>query len=181
MVGDEIGTPGMYGTTVAEIAVGDSCRQRSCGLPGDDVAPVVADVEGALRLAAQQGAGMQDGQRRWLGFRRGVADALAKVGYRPTVVADAGDLARQLREGRWDLVLVDLVDATALPAAFGTALAPAVVTVAYDTSGPALAQARRSYDGVIKKPGRSRAVVDAVDDALFARALRPSAGTKASN
>ena len=111
----------------------------------------------------------------------GVADALTKVGYRPTIVADAGDLARQLREGRWDLVLVDLVDATALPAAFGTALAPAVVTVAYDTSGPALAQARRSYDGVIKKPGRSRAVVDAVDDALFARALRPSAGTKASN
>ena len=48
----------------------------------------------------------------------GVADALTKVGYRPTIVADAGDLARQLREGRWDLVLVDLVDATALPAAF---------------------------------------------------------------
>ncbi len=111
----------------------------------------------------------------------GVADALAKVGYRPTVVADAADLARQLREGRWDLVLVDLVDVTALPAAVGSALAPAVVTVAYDANGPALAQARRSYDGVIKKPGRSRAVVDAVDDALFARALRPSAGTKAGN
>ena len=38
-----------------------------------------------------------------------------------------------------------------------------MVTVAYDASGTAMAQARRSYDAVIKKPGRSRAVVDAVD------------------
>lgn len=111
----------------------------------------------------------------------GVADALAKVGYRPAIVTDAGEMARQLREGRWDLVLVDLVDAAALPAPAGTAPAPAVVTVAYDASGQALAQARRSYDAVIKKPGRSRAVVDAVDDALFARALRPSAGSRASD
>ena len=59
--------------------------------------------------------------------------------------------------------------------------APAVVTVAYDASGNALSQARRSYDAVIKTPGRSRAVVDAVDEALFARALRPASGTKASN
>jgi hypothetical protein len=111
----------------------------------------------------------------------GVADALMKVGYRPTIVTDAGEMARQLREGRWDLVLVDLADAAALPAAGRSLVAPAVVAVAYDASGNALTQARRSYDGVIKKPGRSRAVVDAVDDALFARALRPSAGTKASN
>lgn len=111
----------------------------------------------------------------------GVADALTKVGYRPTIVTEAGEMARQLREGRWDLVLVDLADVAALPAAAGSAPAPAMVTVAYDTSGTALAKARRTYDGVIKKPGRSRTVVDAVDDALFARALRPSAGTKASN
>ena len=111
----------------------------------------------------------------------GVADALTKVGYRPTIVTDAGEMARQLREGRWDLVLVDLADAAALPSAGGTIPAPAVVTVAYDASGTAMAQARRSYDAVIKKPGRSRAVVDTVDDALFARALRPSPGTKASN
>lgn len=111
----------------------------------------------------------------------GVAEALTKVGYRPTVVTDAAEMARQLREGRWDLVLVDLADAAALAAAGGPAPAPAVVTVAYDASGSAMAQARRSYDAVIKKPGRSRAVVDAVDDALFARALRPSSGTKASN
>jgi hypothetical protein len=111
----------------------------------------------------------------------GVAEALTKVGYRPTVVTDTAEMARQLREGRWDLVLVDLADAAALPSAGGTLPAPAVVTVAYDASGTAMAQARRSYDAVIKKPGRSRAVVDAVDEALFARALRPSAGTKASN
>jgi CheY-like chemotaxis protein len=111
----------------------------------------------------------------------GIAEALTKVGYRPTVVTDAAEMARQLREGRWDLVLVDLADAAALPAAGGTTPAPAVVTVAYETSGSTMAQARRSYDAVIKQPGRSRAVLDAVDDALFARALRPSAVTKSSN
>jgi CheY-like chemotaxis protein len=111
----------------------------------------------------------------------GVAEALTKVGYRPTVVTDGAEMARQLRESRWDLVLVDLADVAALPAAGGSAPAPAVVTVAYDVSGAALAQARRGYDAVIRKPGRSRAVVDAVDDALFARALRAPAGTRASN
>lgn len=111
----------------------------------------------------------------------GVAEALTKVGYRPTLVADAAEMTRQLRQGHWDLVLVDLADAAAVATAAGSAPAPAVLTVAYDTSGSAMAQARRSYDAVIKAPGRSRAVVDAVDDALFARALRPSAGTKSSN
>ena len=110
-----------------------------------------------------------------------IADALTKVGYRPTVVTDGAEMARQLREGRWDLVLVDLADAAALPPGGGTMPAPAVVTVAYDVSGNALSQARRSYDAVIKTPGRSRAVVDAVDEALFDRALRPASGTKASN
>lgn len=111
----------------------------------------------------------------------GVAEALSKVGYRPTIVTDAGEMARQLRDGRWDLVLLDLADAAALASTGGPTPAPAVVTVAYDATGDAIARARRTYEGVIKKPGRSRAVVDAVDDALFARALRPVAGTKASN
>ena len=58
--------------------------------------------------------------------------------------------------------------------------APAVVAVVYEAKGDALAQARRSYDGVVRKPGRARAVVDVVDDALFARALRPAAAKAVS-
>lgn len=105
----------------------------------------------------------------------GVSDALRKVGYSSTVVTDAAELARQLRDGRWDLVLVDLDDAASVPRTGAAAQAHAVVAVAYDTKGDQLAQARRSYDGVVRKPGRARAVVDVVDDALFARALRPTA------
>jgi len=105
----------------------------------------------------------------------GVSDALRKVGYSPTIVTDAGALARELREGHWDLVLVDLADAASVPRAGTAATGPAVVAVAYETTGDVLAQARRSYDGVVRKPGRARAVVDVVDDALFARALRPAA------
>jgi len=74
----------------------------------------------------------------------GVSDALRKVGYSPTVVTEAGELARELRDGRWDLVLVDLADAASVPRAGGVAVAPAVVAVAYEGKGDELARARRS-------------------------------------
>lgn len=97
-----------------------------------------------------------------------VAGALSKVGYRPTVVATPDAIA-----GAWDLVVVDLADSPAVPRV-GGARPPAVIAVAFDASGATLAQARRDHAAVIRRPGRSRAVVDAVDDVLFERAIRQS-------
>jgi len=111
----------------------------------------------------------------------GVADALTKVGYRPTVVTDAAAMAQQLRDGHWDLVLLDLAEAGTWLPANGTGPSPAIVAVAYDPTGDTMSRARRTYDGVVKTPGRARAVVDVVDEALFARALRPASGSKAGN
>lgn len=107
----------------------------------------------------------------------GVAAALTKVGYTPTVVSTPAGLADAQRQGRWDLVLIDLADTAAVPRA---AAGPAIVAVAYDTAGDALKQARRDHDAVIRRPGRVRIVVDAIDDVLFERALR-SSGSRASN
>lgn len=109
-----------------------------------------------------------------------VVDALRQVGYAPTTVSDRTAFERALRDQRFDLVLIDLVDST-LPAPAAAGPRPAVVVVAFDATRATMAAARRTHDSVIKAPGRARTVVDAVDDALFARALRPSSGTRASN
>ena len=61
MVGDEIGAPGMNRTAVAEVAVGNGRGPGAGSLSGDYVAPVVANVERALRDAAENLAGVQDG------------------------------------------------------------------------------------------------------------------------
>lgn len=105
----------------------------------------------------------------------GVVEALAKVGYTATVVADLTQRPTP-PGGEWDVVLRE-IDGPAPGAMNGT---PAVVVVAWDAPKQALSQARKVYAGVLVRPTKVRAVVDAVDDALFARALRP-AGSRASN
>lgn len=109
----------------------------------------------------------------------GVLDALRKVGYTPTAVTDRAAFDRALRDQRFDLVLADLADSVAMTPGPGTA--PAVVVVAFDANRDALTRARRLHDGVIKVPGRARAVVDAVDDALFARAVRAPLASRTGN
>lgn len=111
----------------------------------------------------------------------GVASALAKVGYTPTRVATAGELARVMREGRIDLVVADLADREAVIAQRSGSSPPAIVAVAYGVSGAALKQARRELDAVIRAPGRSGIVVNAIDDVLFERALRARATARGSN
>ncbi len=113
--------------------------------------------------------------------RLDVAAALVKVGYTPTVVTERDAFERALGQRAFDLVLADLADSDVVMGASKSGRAPAVVVVAYDTPGDTMARARRAHDGVVKNPGRVRAVVDAVDDVLFARALRPAANVKASN
>lgn len=102
--------------------------------------------------------------------------ALTKVGYTPVVVTGTAEAASALQQRRWDLVLREIDDADPPPAPG----APLVVVVAWEAPRDAVRRARRAYDGVLVRPTKARAVVDAVDDALFARALRPAAA-KAGN
>ena len=59
-----------------------------------------------------------------------VDPALRKAGYRPVSVATAADFDRTLRQGRWDVVLIDLVDGPALNGIGAPGPAPAMVVVA---------------------------------------------------
>ncbi len=94
-----------------------------------------------------------------------VDPALRKAGYRPTVVKSAEEFARLVRQGTWDVVLVDLFDSAdaELPGAAGSAV---IVPVAMNPTSSELANARRKYGTVLKAPTRSQAFVDALDLAV---------------
>lgn len=106
--------------------------------------------------------------------------ALIKIGYSPTTVGGPDALARALRDGTWDLVLVDLADSGAVRGQGSGARSPALVAVAYDVPGNVMKQARRDHDAVIRKPGRTSAVVDAIDDVLFDRVLRAQSARRSN-
>jgi len=97
--------------------------------------------------------------------------ALSKVGYVPVVADTQAALEQQLRDRPWDVVVLDLADSDVVrPRLAG--VPAALVAVTYDASGAAMKDARRRHDGVVRRPGRASAVVDAVDDVLFERALK---------
>jgi CheY-like chemotaxis protein len=114
--------------------------------------------------------------------RLSVDAALRRVGYRPTVVASLDALERALTQGGWDVIVVDLADGVPVrehikvnAAAAATVLLP----VAQAATGEQVAQARKQYPLVLKSPSRSQAFVEAIDDALAARAAASrSAGAK---
>src|SRR5262245_2815000 len=58
-----------------------------------------------------------------------VDPAVRKAGYRPTLVATAEELDQRLREGRWDVVLIDLADGS-VGALSATGGSPVIVAVA---------------------------------------------------
>jgi hypothetical protein len=107
-----------------------------------------------------------------------VDPALRKAGYRPTVAASAAEFNRILRQGNWDVVLVDLLDSVApeLSDVVGSAV---VLPVAVNPTNSDLTLARKKYATILKSPTRSQAFVDALDVAVTAqRAARVKAAKK---
>ncbi len=130
----------------------------------------VARRPASILVVAPQGSRLA-GSVRTLG----VVDALAKVGYTATLIADVAAAPAAPARG-WDLVVREIDG----PVSDGLGGTPSIVVVAWDAPKDAVSHARKAFDGVLVRPTKARAVVDAVDDALFARALRPSA-SRASN
>jgi len=108
-----------------------------------------------------------------------VDPALRKAGYHPTIVQSADEFNRILRQGSWDVVLVDLLDSGT--AALSEAAASAVVVpVAVNPTSSELTNARKKYATILKSPKRSQAFVDALDVAVAAqRAARAKAARRA--
>jgi hypothetical protein len=107
-----------------------------------------------------------------------VDPALRRAGYQPTVAASAEEFNRILRQGKWDVVLVDLLDSVA-PEWADAAGSAVVLPVAANPTNSDLVQARRKYATILKSPTRSQAFVDALDVAVTAqRAARARAAKK---
>jgi hypothetical protein len=98
--------------------------------------------------------------------RLAIERSLRNAGYRPTVVANAGEFIRTLREASWDVVMIDVADGPVRDPSPG---APAVLGVAAHEKAIDLARARPQYAAILKSPSRSQAFVEAFDSALTTR------------
>jgi len=94
---------------------------------------------------------------------------LRKAGYRPTSVTSAREFDQALRQGGWDLVLVDVTDTQTVNNWLPTDGAPVLLPVLYNPTGSELAQAERQYQHVLKSPTKSQSFLDAIDVALALR------------
>jgi hypothetical protein len=99
-----------------------------------------------------------------------VDSTLRKVGYEPTSVSAPAELEQALRDGNWDLVLVDLADGDAIRGRLQPGgRSPMIVPVVHAATGREIARAKKDYQHVIKGPIKSQAFLEAIDDALALR------------
>ncbi len=90
--------------------------------------------------------------------------ALRKAGYRPTVVTSADEFDKALRQGGWNLILVDTNESQAVRSRLPQGAL--VLSVAHGASSAELKQARKQHEGVLKSPMKQQEFVEAIDDAL---------------
>jgi len=99
-----------------------------------------------------------------------VEGRLRAAGYRPTLITTPEDLEAVLASGRWDVLVIDLDRASDLKARFPAASAPVVLPVAHDVSKAVVEEAKRLYSHVIDLSRKHGAWLDAIDEAIAARA-----------
>jgi hypothetical protein len=108
-----------------------------------------------------------------------VDETLRKAGYKPTTVTSAAELEAALGRGGWDLVLADVSDSAAVRGRLRGDTGPLVLPVVFNATGGELAQAKKQYAHVLKSPTKNQSFLDAIDDALAARAReRAKSGSK---
>ncbi len=100
--------------------------------------------------------------------RASIGPALRKAGYQPTIAASVDELNRTLREGTWDVVVLDLSGGPVfdLPQ---TADSPVALAFTVDEKAADLSNARKQYATILKTPSRTQAFVDAIDVAVATR------------
>jgi hypothetical protein len=90
--------------------------------------------------------------------------ALKSTGYQLRVVRDTEELEVALRLGKYDLLVADIADASAVePAIRSVDGAPALVPILYQPSKPELSLAEKQYRYVLKVPrkiGRNLSVIE---------------------
>ncbi len=104
---------------------------------------------------------------------------LRRSGYQPTYVTSPSSFDNALRNGAWDVVVVDLADGLALLGRIPAGHANGILPVAAEgTPKDALASAKKQFSQVLKAPGKDWLFLEAVDRTVVTRV---KAARKASN
>ena len=99
-----------------------------------------------------------------------IETTLRKAGYQPTVMSSATEVQSALRTGRWDVIVVDLADVPPIIQAASDGTAPIILPVAHDLAKAAFEAAKKQYRHMLKSPTQNHAFIDALDQAISARA-----------
>ena len=101
---------------------------------------------------------------------------LKKAGHQLHVVENAGEFNVALRSGKYDLVLADLADATAMESALkSNPGSPVIVPVLSDPTKAEVATAERHYRCVLKSEKKGSNYLSAIDRALEVKLKRSHA------
>lgn len=91
---------------------------------------------------------------------------LRKAGYRPTIVTSAEQFEKALRDGGWDLILVDATESQAVRSRVQGDKSPVVLTVLHNPSKTEWKQAKKEHAAVMKVPTKQDSFLESVDEAL---------------
>jgi hypothetical protein len=93
--------------------------------------------------------------------------ALKSTGYQLRVVRDIEELEVALRLGKYDLVVADVADASAVePAIRSVAGTPALVPILYQPTKPEVSLAEKQYHHVLKSPHKVSGNLSVIEQAL---------------
>ncbi len=107
--------------------------------------------------------------------------SLRDAGHKLHAVGNREELEEALKTGRYDIVLTDLADATALEQPAQSAPSkPVLLPVIYNGTKAQAAAAERHYGCLLKAPGRTGHYLAAVDKAMELKSKRNSSKLVAS-
>lgn len=136
-------------------------RSQRPGAPRESAVILIYDSGSELRNAFKKGSAV---------------DRLTKAGFRPTLVNTRSEFEQQLRDRRWDAVLVSPPDALAVSDRLrGTAHPPVVIPVTLDATDAVVKQMRKQYPVVLRVPAKDDAFLWAIDKALEHKPKSPKA------
>ena len=93
--------------------------------------------------------------------------ALKSAGYQFRVVRDIEELEVALRLGKYDLLVADIADVSAIgPAVPSSAGAPALVPILYQPTKPEVSVAEKQYHHVLKSPHKISGNLSVIEQAL---------------
>ena len=103
-----------------------------------------------------------------------VEGTLRKAGHYPTTMSSERAFDAALRDGKWDIVIVELAIGPRIPRGLTTAI---VVALAPDTTRETIVAAKKQYAEVLQAPTKNRAFVQAVERIIVAGAKARKAAT----